>query len=177
MGTPRIVSIIGKKSTGKTSVLVALSAELNRRGHRVSTLKHATHPARLDVEGTDSYQHMEQGKADATLLDAPGQLTYFEHTTEAGDPIKLAQRFLEHAEIVLVEGYSDAPLPKIEVYRPSIHAEPIYRPDREDADRWLAIMTDEHTFSARCPVFRFTDTMWLVALTNLAWEQGLVPTG
>ena len=156
-------------------MLVALSAEYQRRGRRVATLKHATHPARIDLEGTDSYQHLHQGKAEAVLLDAPGQLVYFEQSTTTSDPIELSTRFLSHADIVLVEGYADAPLPKIEVYRPDVHKDPIYRRDHEDADKWIAVMTDDHTFSAGCPVFRFSDTMWLVALTNLAWDRAFVP--
>jgi molybdopterin-guanine dinucleotide biosynthesis protein B len=176
VGTPRIVSIIGKKGTGKTSVLVALAAEFRRRGKRVMTLKHATHPARVDTEGTDSHSHYHDGKADAVLLDAPGDLIMIRRNTETNDPVLLVDRYLADADIVLAEGYSQAAIPKIEVYRPEVQAVPLYNRDSADADSWIAIMTDDHTFTAQCPVFRFSDTMWLVALTNLAWDKALIPT-
>ena len=40
---PPIVSIVGKKNSGKTTLTVALAAELKRRGWRVATIKHGHH--------------------------------------------------------------------------------------------------------------------------------------
>src|SRR5207247_938004 len=44
----RMMSIIGRKNAGKTTLLVALAAELVRRKFRVMTIKHGTHPADTD---------------------------------------------------------------------------------------------------------------------------------
>ena len=40
---PPMVSVVGRKHAGKTTLVVRLSAELTRRGHRVMTLKHRSH--------------------------------------------------------------------------------------------------------------------------------------
>ncbi|PYO75323.1 MAG: molybdopterin-guanine dinucleotide biosynthesis protein MobB [Gemmatimonadetes bacterium] len=45
MAATRMISIIGRKNAGKTTLLVALSAELVRRKFRVMTIKHGTRPA------------------------------------------------------------------------------------------------------------------------------------
>jgi molybdopterin-guanine dinucleotide biosynthesis protein A len=48
------VSIMGKKKSGKTTVLVGVIEELTRRGRRVAVLKHDMHGFQLDVTGTDT---------------------------------------------------------------------------------------------------------------------------
>ena len=54
MAATRILSIVGRKNAGKTTLAVALAAEYVRRGKRVMTIKHASHPAAVDSPGTDS---------------------------------------------------------------------------------------------------------------------------
>jgi molybdopterin-guanine dinucleotide biosynthesis protein MobB len=169
----RLISIIGKKDAGKTTLVVALASDLSRK-RRVMTLKHGTHTADMDQRGKDTWRHWHEGKADRVLLEAPGERVLFEHTTEEADPITLAQRYLQGADIVLAEGFSAHPLPKIEVYRTACGERPIYDPERPDADLWVAMVTDNPTFRAPFPVFRFTDTSWLVALANLAWERARI---
>ena len=48
MATTRIISIVGRKNAGKTTLTVALASELMRRGHRVMTIKHAHHAVEVD---------------------------------------------------------------------------------------------------------------------------------
>ena len=64
-----MISIIGKKNAGKTTLLVALASELVRRKHRVMTIKHGTHTAEMDREGKDSWKHWHEGRAERVLLE------------------------------------------------------------------------------------------------------------
>ncbi len=173
MAATRIISIIGKKDAGKTSLVVALAAEL-RRKFRVMTLKHGTHAADLDQRGKDTWRHWHEGKAERVLLESPGTRVLFERTEHEDDPITLARRYLEGADIVLVEGFSAHPLPKIEVFRTVCGDAPIYDPARDNADQWVALITDQAAFRAPFPVFRFSDTSWLVALATLAWDRARI---
>lgn len=173
MSATRIISIIGKKDAGKTSLVVALALEL-RRKRRVMTLKHGTHTADLDQQGKDSWRHWHEGKAERVLLEAPGSRVLFERTERESDPVTLARRYLDGADIVLAEGFSAYPLPKIEVFRTACGDAPIYDPGRDNADQWVAMITDHPTFRAPFPVFRFNDTSWLVALANLAWDRAQI---
>ena len=173
MAATRIISIIGKKDAGKTTLVVALATEM-RRKLRVMTLKHGTHAADVDQRGKDTWRHWNEGKAERVLLEAPGERVLFERTDADGDPIALARRYLDGADIVLAEGFSAYPLPKIEVYRMACGDKPIYDPSRDNADQWVAVLTDNATFRAPFPVFRFSDTSWLVSLATLAWDRARI---
>jgi molybdopterin-guanine dinucleotide biosynthesis protein MobB len=169
----RIISIIGRKGTGKTTLIVALAAELARRGRRVMTMKHAHHLADVDREGTDSFRHFNEGRAERTLLVAPDVQVLFHRATDRYDPTGLAREHLADAEIVLVEGFKHAPLPKIEVYRPSVDQHPLYDPALPNAADWAAIVTDDPFYECACRVVRFQDTMWLQLLAGVALERAI----
>ena len=50
-----MLAIVGRKHSGKTTLVVRLAAELTRRGHRVMTIKHGHHTFNLDPSTTDTY--------------------------------------------------------------------------------------------------------------------------
>jgi molybdopterin-guanine dinucleotide biosynthesis protein B len=169
----RIISIIGRKNAGKTTLTVALASELMRRGHGVATMKHADHPAQVDQPGVDSWRHFHEGRAERVLLVSPDMRALFHRAPEVYDPIGLAREYLPGADIVLVEGFKRAPIPKIEVFRRAVAPEPLYDAAAPGADQWVAIVTDDYDFESDRRVLRFNDTMWLQFLANLAWEHAL----
>jgi molybdopterin-guanine dinucleotide biosynthesis adapter protein len=173
VATTRIISIVGRKNAGKTTLTVALATELIRRGRRVMTIKHTHHPVEADRTGSDSWRHFHEGRAERVLLAAPGQRILFEHAPDETDPVALAREHLGNADIILAEGFTQAPIPKIEVFRPAVASEPIYRADGPNAEHWAAIVTDDYAFEAGCVVIRFQDTMWLQLLATLAWEKSI----
>ena len=173
MAATRILCIVGRKNAGKTTLTVALSAELARRGLRVMTIKHGHHPADTDRRGTDSWRHFHEGRAERVLLATPDQRVLYERTPDEYDPVGLARRYLPGADIVLAEGYRQSALPKIEVFRPAVESAPIFDPARPDAASWVTIVTDDLDFEAACPVLRFQDTMWLQLLATIAWERAM----
>ncbi len=174
MAATRMISIIGLKNAGKTTFLVALAAELARRKFRVMTIKHGSHPADMDQKGKDTWRHWHEGKAERVLMEGPGQRVLFERTEVESDPITLARQYLDGADIVLVEGFKRAPLPKIEVYRAVAGPKPVFDPAAHDPADWVAIVTDERDLRMPFPVFRFSDTAWLVTLANLAWDRAKI---
>jgi len=169
-----MISVIGLKNAGKTTFLVALAAELVRRKFRVMTIKHGSHPADMDQQGKDTWRHWHEGKAERVLMESPGQRVLFERTTEESDPVTLARQYLTGADIVLVEGFKRAPLPKIEVYRRAAGPQPVFDPAVHDPAQWIAMVTDDRTLRAPFPVFRFSDTAWLVTLASLAWDRAAI---
>jgi molybdopterin-guanine dinucleotide biosynthesis protein MobB len=171
VASTRILSIVGRKNAGKTTLTVALASELARRGQRVMTIKHGHHPADVDRPGSDSWRHFHEGRAERVLIAAPDLRVLFERTPDEYDPVALARRYLADADIVLAEGYKRAPLPKIEVFRPSVADAPIYDAASPEAVRWAAIVTDDLDFDAPCKVIRFQDTMWLQLLATLTLER------
>jgi molybdopterin-guanine dinucleotide biosynthesis protein MobB len=170
----RIISVIGRKNAGKTTLAVALASELVRRGHRVMTIKHGHHPADVDRQGSDTWRHFHEGRAERVLIASPDLRVLFERSPDNYDPVALARHYMAGADIVLTEGYKAAPLPKIEVFRRAAASRPLYDPQASNAHQWIAVITDDPEFTANCTVLHFHDTIWLQLLANLAWDRALV---
>ncbi|MGE5231214.1 MAG: molybdopterin-guanine dinucleotide biosynthesis protein B [Deltaproteobacteria bacterium] len=172
----RIITVIGRKDAGKTTLTVALASEFARRGRRIMTIKHGHHPADVDRPGSDTFRHFREAKAERTLIAGPDIRVLFERTPDDYDPVGLARRYMGGADLVLCEGYKRASLPKIEVWRKAVGGRPLYDPAAPNAAEWVALMTDDREIGAdaRCLVLAFSDTNWLQTLANLAWERALV---
>ena len=163
-----IVCIVGKKKSGKTTTLTGLSAELVSRGYRVMTVKHGHH-FRLDHEGTDSWRHVHEGRADRVVLAGPDGFAVTGGWGAEGEPSleELALRHLGGADLVLAEGYKASAAPRIEVYRRAAHAEPLYGRDSMPQGAYLALLTDVVGFSAHVPVIDVNDPTRFVQLADL----------
>jgi len=173
MAGPRLISIIGRKNAGKTTLTVALAAEFVRRGKRIMTIKHGHHSPDVDTSGTDSWRHYHEGKVERVLLAGPEGRVLFDRVPDLYDPVALARKYLSDADIILVEGFKRAPVPKIEVWRRAVSPTPLYSETTPDRDQWVALLTDDEAFRADCRVIHFRDTMWLHLLATLAWDEGL----
>ncbi len=171
MAGTRIVSVIGRKNAGKTTLVVALAQEFVRKRRKVATLKHGHHPAILDTDGKDTWRHYHEGKAQKVMIESPGARVLFERTEAEQDPLTLARKYLNDVDIVIVEGFKRFPLPKIEVHRKSEHPAPIYDLSQTDPGDWIAMVTDDRKLRLPFPCFNFSDTSWFVSLAHMAWEK------
>ena len=113
---PPLICIVGYSGSGKTTLTVNLITCLKRRGFQVGTIKHDVHGFQMDHPGKDSYRHKAAG-ASATIISSPKQIAMVADVDHDHAPEELLPMFA-HLDIVLVEGFKRAPLPKIEVYRP-----------------------------------------------------------
>jgi molybdopterin-guanine dinucleotide biosynthesis protein MobB len=170
MPDPRLIAIVGKKNSGKTTLLVALVKELARRGHRVMTIKHGSHPFEIDQEGRDTWRHMHEGGAERVVMETPAMRVLISKVSEPLGPRELAATYLSDAEFVVVEGFKDSDLPKIEVFRKAVHAEPLYHAGTPGADLFKAIVTDDREYRVGIPVLRFTDTAWMYRLIDIVLQ-------
>ncbi len=159
-----MVTIVGRKHSGKTTLVVRLVAELVRRGHRVMTIKHGSHTFNLDPATTDTYRHYHEGNADKVAMVAPDKFALVERWSDELEPEAIAARFMSDASIVICEGFTKTALPKVEIYRREAHAEPLWDAGSERATTWRAIVTDAPDFRAPVPIFRLSDTRWLEEL-------------
>lgn len=111
---------------GKTTLLTSLIPVLTLHGLRISVIKHAHHAFDIDHPGKDSYRIRESG-AVQTLLGSRRRwalMTELSHIRPERREADLAE-LLTHmdtslADIILVEGFKQEAIPKIEVYRPSL---------------------------------------------------------
>lgn len=168
----RLVSIVGRKNAGKTTLTVVLCQELVRQGRRVMTLKHGHHPALVDREGTDTWRHFQEGGAERTLIASPEFRVLFERVADDYDPVALARRYMGDADIVLAEGFSRSSLPRIEIWRRGVTDPPLVT-THETPGLWLAMVTDEPGRGAPCPIIDLADTNWARRAADAAWAGAM----
>jgi len=168
--TPPMVAIIGRKHHGKTTLTVALAAELDRRGYRVMTIKHGSHTFDIDPETTDTYRHYHDGHAVKVAMSAPDKFALIERWTDPLGPEEIARRYMADADIVLCEGFKQSALPKIEVFRAAADGRetaPLYDPASPQASRYLAIVTDAPGIAPGVPEISFAAPEWLESVADL----------
>ncbi len=151
--SPPIIAVVGNKKSGKTTIAVALIAELASRGRDVMSVKHGHH-FRLDHPGTDSWRHRHEGGARRVVLAGPGEFAVMGGWGPEGELglSELVARHLADAELVVAEGYRHAPVPRIEIHRSQVHAEPITPPGEVDPELHLAVVTDRPDLPWSVPV-------------------------
>ena len=164
---PPVLGIVGRKNSGKTSLTVALAAELKRRGRRVMTIKHG-HGFHMDQPGRDSWRHRHEGGALRTVLASPGDFAVIGQWPEGEmDPAELARRFLWDADLVLAEGFKGHRGPRIEVYRRELHPRPLFDSGDPAAEGVLAVAPDDPGLSLSVPVFLMGDPEHVGRLADL----------
>jgi molybdopterin-guanine dinucleotide biosynthesis protein B len=136
MNLPPVVSVVGKSGSGKTSLLVKLISEFKKRGLRVGTIKHDVHGFEMDRPGKDSWRHKQAG-ASTTIISSPCQIGMVKDVDHDHNPEELVG-FLADMDIILTEGYKRGNSPKLEVFRPEVHRNPVCRGD----NNLLALITD-----------------------------------
>ena len=107
----KIVSIVGKKNTGKTSLTVKVIEELTKRGHNVASVKHSHHSIEMDKENTDTWKHKQAG---ANLVVGVGSTTFFNVRQEIDlNRILFLIKHMDEFDYVIIEGYKSYNYPKI----------------------------------------------------------------
>lgn len=104
---PCIVSVVGLKKSGKTTVVAGLIAELRLRGYRVSSIKKMEHAALfLDQEGTDTRLHADAG-ADVVVALLAGETVRFERSGRTGSLGGIIGLFPRDTAFLVCEGMVD----------------------------------------------------------------------
>lgn len=146
-----IINIVAARSgTGKTTFLENLIRELVGRGYRVGTIKSDVHGFEMDVPGKDTWRFTQAG-AKATAIIGPTKFALIQETQQKKDLWEVAD-LIEDVDLILVEGYRQAVLPKIEIIRREKGTEVISSPEY-----LLAIVTDIQEISAAVPIFELDD--------------------
>ena len=127
----KVFGIAGYSGSGKTTLLEKLIPQFTARGLRVSVIKHAHHGFDIDRPGKDSYRHREAGASEVLLSCTDRGALMRER--RGGSDVTLDELLarLAPCDLVLVEGFKQEPIPKLEVYRPENGKPPLF-PERSD---------------------------------------------
>lgn len=159
--TSPVVGIAGWKNSGKTTLLTKLLAEMRRRGFRVATVKHAHHDFDIDHDGTDSFRHRAAGAVEVAVVSTRRWALIHELGNEAEPALADILAKLSPSDIVIVEGYKDEPIPKIEVRRRNAGRDEPLAPGDPSV---LAIAADHVVLEAAGrPVFLLDDVAGIAA--------------
>jgi molybdopterin-guanine dinucleotide biosynthesis protein B len=101
---------VGRKGSGKTTTIEYLTEHLTRLGFRVGVVKHVhTEGFTFDAKGKNTWRHAEAG-ACIVIGVAPNELATFKRTANETPFEHLFDIFQrENLDVVLVEGFSQAP--------------------------------------------------------------------
>jgi molybdopterin-guanine dinucleotide biosynthesis protein B len=107
----RIISIVGLKNTGKTSLTSKIIKELTNRDFKVASIKHSHHQMEMDHEGTDTYKQMESG---SDFVVGIGGRTYFNINERLDlERVLFLIKLIENPDFVVIEGFKVYPYAKI----------------------------------------------------------------
>lgn len=168
-GAP-IIGIAGWKKSGKTTLTVRLVEEFTRRGLRVATVKHAHHAFQIDDGETDSARHRRAGARQVAIV-SNRRWAVINELDGAPEPnFEEVIAWLEPCDLIVVEGYKSASIPKIEARRLQSHT---HRPLADDDPTVIAIAADHPIEDATVPVFSLDD---IGAIADLI-ERTIGPLG
>jgi molybdopterin-guanine dinucleotide biosynthesis adapter protein len=149
---PKRLPVIGicaaGSNAGKTTLITQLIPELAKHGLRVSVIKHAHHQFDIDHKGKDSYQIREAGAVQTLIASNKRWALMTELALEPDLDDLIAKLDNRYADLVIVEGFKQAEIPKIEVHRPSLNM-PLLA--MQDANI-VAVASDAELNFARIPV-------------------------
>ncbi|MDO5624897.1 MAG: molybdopterin-guanine dinucleotide biosynthesis protein B [Pseudomonadota bacterium] len=135
----KVIGFSGYSGSGKTTLVEQLIPLLRARGLRVSVVKHAHHSFDLDHPGKDSFRHREAGAFEVVIASSRRLALMREFEREAQLSVHhLIAELYDGVDWVLVEGFKQSDLLKIEVWRASA-GQPAHYPDD---DFITAIATD-----------------------------------
>ncbi len=111
----KVIGVAGFKNAGKTTLVEKLVTELTRRGHRISTVKHAHHSFDIDHEGRDSFRHRKAGASEVAVVSRHRWAIIHESRDGEEPTLEEILAKLGPCDLVIVEGYKRDAHDKIEV--------------------------------------------------------------
>lgn len=105
----KILTVVGTKNTGKTTLVTMIVEEMVKRGYRVGTIKHTHHD--FDLEGKDTWKHR---KAGAELVVGSGKNTFFMVNEQLSlENILKSISNITELDYVVIEGFKSSNYPKV----------------------------------------------------------------
>ena len=150
----RLFGFAGWSGSGKTTLIERLVPRLAARGLTVSLVKHAHHSFDVDQPGKDSWRHRQAGCTEVLVTSAMRWALVHELRGQSELALDEAIARISPCDLLLVEGFKAAAVPKLEIWRESL-GEPLLFPDDPHIQ---AIATDDPgRFADRLTSFALDD--------------------
>jgi len=150
----RLFGFAGWSGSGKTTLIERLIPQLIARGNSVSLIKHAHHDFDIDQPGKDSWRHRQAGCREVLITSDVRWALMHELRDSAELTLTEAIARIAQCDLLLVEGFKSAPIPKLEVWRED-NGKPLLHPGDPHI---VALATDRpDRIQAPMPVFALDD--------------------
>ncbi len=106
-----VLAVCGFSGSGKTTLLETVIAELSGRGLSVGAVKHDAHGFHMDRPGKDSDRLFRAGAE--ICLRGPGEMAWRRREGPGTSLAAVLVELLSRCDLVLVEGHTSTPLPKV----------------------------------------------------------------
>ena len=141
---PPIFGLAGWSGSGKTTLCAKLIKNFTKIGINVGTLKHAHHKFDIDKPGKDSYNLRKAGARPMIISSKERFAVVQENDNEEEKSLFemleiFAKSPLNKCDVIIVEGYKNENIPKLEVFRREIGKTFLH----EDDSNIFAIASDE----------------------------------
>ncbi len=133
-----VFGFAGFSGSGKTTLIERLIPLFTARGLRVSLIKHAHHTFDVDQPGKDSYRHRQAGAHQVLISSSRRWALMHELRGEAEPSIEELIARMSPCDLLLVEGFKRAAMPKLEVFRATVGEAPLHPHDGQI----VAVATD-----------------------------------
>jgi molybdopterin-guanine dinucleotide biosynthesis protein B len=148
----KIFGFAGWSGSGKTTLIEKLIPRFVKQGLRVSLIKHAHHTFDVDQPGKDSYRHRHAG-ASEILVTSSRRWVLMHELRGAHEPsFDQHIRHVSPCDLLLVEGFKFAPIPKLEVWRAET-GEALLHPN----DPHIVALATDSRVETRLPLFDLND--------------------
>lgn len=154
----KIFGFAGWSGSGKTTLIEKLIPRFVGQGLRVALIKHAHHTFDVDQPGKDSYRHRHAGAAEVLITSSRRWVLMHELRGGAEPAFDEHVKRLSPADLVLVEGFKFAPIPKIEVWR-AAGGEPLLQPN----DPHIVAVASDSSVESSVPVLDLNDDAAIAA--------------
>jgi len=143
----KIFGFAGFSGSGKTTLIERLIPLFVARGVRVSLIKHAHHSFDVDHPGKDSYLHRLAGASEVLVTSSRRWVLMHESRGAPEPELEELIRHVSPCDLLLVEGFKHAAIPKLEVFRKSVGESLLHPRD----SHIVAVATDQ-TLEIQLPV-------------------------
>jgi len=154
----KIFGFAGWSGSGKTTLIEQLIPRFAKRGLKVSLIKHAHHSFDVDQPGKDSYRHRHAGAVEVLVTSSRRWVLMHELRGEQEPSIEEQMRHVSPCDLLLVEGFKHAQIPKLEVWRAAT-GEPLLHPNDPEI---VAVASDER-IETRLPLLDLGDVDGIAA--------------
>lgn len=129
--SPPILGFAAFSGTGKTSLLTQLIPILKQHGIRLGVIKHSHHDFEIDQPGKDSFKLRAAGATSVMLVSPHRRAVITEFNPPQANRLsdQLTAFPSDNLDLILVEGFRDEAIAKIELHRPSLGKPLLYPND------------------------------------------------